>query len=92
MYVKMSRDDSLRELVHKSWHRGCKETDILLGYFAREKLNKMNDDFLTLYKKFIQEPDWDIYAWLTEERSCPEDYLTIVEAIISYHKNLHSKN
>ena len=81
----------LRELVHKSWHRGCKETDILLGHFARTKLHEMDDDFLTVYATLIYESDWDIYAWLTEETKPPIQYQNAVKIIRQYHamQNAH---
>ena len=86
----MSKENLLRELIHKSWHRGCKETDILLGYFARAKLHEVNDDFLVVYQQFINEPDWDIYAWLTGEAEIPKHYIEIINAVTQYHEILHA--
>lgn len=77
--------DFLRELIHKSWHRGCKETDILLGKFARNSLGEMSDEFLNVYKEFIYEADWDIYAWITQEQITPEKYTEIVNVIQQFH-------
>lgn len=83
-----NNEDFLRELLHKSWHRGCKETDILLGYFARNNLHKMTNEFLAVYSQFIYEPDWDIYAWLTNEQNFPEKYSEIVSTIQKFHTGL----
>lgn len=83
-----NNEDFIRELVHKSWHRGCKETDILLGYFARNALKKMTSKFLEVYSQFIYEPDWDIYAWLTNEQKSPEKYAEIVLTIQEFHAGL----
>lgn len=79
-------NDIIRELIYKSWHRGCKETDILLGFFAKSCLANMNKDMLELYHKFILEPDWDIYSWLTENSCPPSEYVVIVNAILEYHQ------
>ncbi len=79
------REDFLRELVHKSWHRGCKETDILLGHFARNDISNMDEEFLNTYSEFIYESDWDIYAWLTGEQISPEKYENIVIKIQDFH-------
>ena len=87
-----NNEDFLRELVHKSWHRGCKETDILLGYFARNNLHKMTNEFLAVYSQFIYEPDWDIYAWLTNEQNFPEKYSEIVSTIQKFHTGLTSNS
>ena len=77
--------DFLRELIHKSWHRGCKETDILLGKFARNSLGEMSDEFLNVYNEFIYEADWDIYAWITQEQITPEKYTEIVNVVQQFH-------
>lgn len=81
----MKREDFLRELIHKSWHRGCKETDILLGKFARSLLSQMDEDFINVYCVFIAESDWDIYAWLVNEKPAPEQYFTVIAEIQKFH-------
>ena len=83
----MKKEDFLRELVHKSWHRGCKETDILLGKFARSLLEQMDDTFLNVYSDFIRESDWDIYAWLVGEKIFPEKYANVIAEIQKFHHN-----
>lgn len=88
----MHDENYLRELIHKSWHRGCKETDILLGYFARSTLKDMTPEFLETYALFIYEPDWDIYAWLTDEQKSPEKYSEIVQTIQKFHTGLTQKS
>lgn len=55
----------LNRLIYQSTHRGCKETDYLLGQFAKEKLHEFDSNQLVDYEKFITQDDWDIYAWLT---------------------------
>lgn len=92
MQKMKNNDDFLRELIHKSWHRGCKETDILLGFFARDTLGAMDAIFLEKYSKFIYESDWDIYAWLTEEAKSPEKYRDIIKKIQDYHSNVRALN
>ena len=83
----MNNADTIRELIYKSWHRGCKETDILLGFFAKDCIETMNETEIELYKEFIAQPDWDIYAWLTEGAKSPEKYTKIIAMILEYHQN-----
>ncbi len=68
------KETRLKRLFYQSWHRGCKETDFLLGRFARAYLNNMSEEMLDLYEEFTQESDWDIYAWLTGAMEVPEKY------------------
>ncbi|KAI1423669.1 Flavinator of succinate dehydrogenase-domain-containing protein [Xylaria sp. FL1777] len=54
-------------LVYQSRKRGILETDLLLSTFADEYLPKMTLDQMTEYDLFLDENDWDIYYWATQE-------------------------
>lgn len=69
-----SSDISLRALCYRSTHRGCKETDVILGAFANAHLASFSEDQLALYAKFLDEQDWDIFAWIVGELDFPEEY------------------
>ena len=64
----------LKRLIYQSTHRGCKETDFLLGKFATAHLKSFSNEELETYEKFISEDDWDIYAWLTGELPFPLEH------------------
>ena len=68
------RNLEVKKLLYHSWHRGCKETDLLLGRFAQLHLNNLTDDELLAYKSFLDEDDWDIFNWLTEKAPLPEKH------------------
>ena len=69
----MSRLNKLKRLQYQSAHRGCKETDMILGRFAEKYLKDFNDEEVNLYEEFIAQDDWDIYAWVTEKKPLPDD-------------------
>ncbi|MCV3769743.1 MAG: succinate dehydrogenase assembly factor 2 [Wolbachia pipientis] len=50
--------------MYRSWYRGCKETDILLGHFALEYLNKFSLNELIEYEKIINLDDYELYHHL----------------------------
>lgn len=54
-----------RRLYYRSWHRGCKETDVVLGHFADSALADLPDSKLDLYEELLEEQDLDIWNWLT---------------------------
>ena len=56
----MPSEQRIKQAIYRSWHRGCKETDILLGDFARANLFSFNDEKFALYEEFIAENDWDL--------------------------------
>ena len=54
----------LKRLAMRSWRRGMRETDLLLGPFADEALASMGADDLDLYEALLEENDQDLYAWI----------------------------
>ncbi|APR98039.1 FAD assembly factor SdhE [Wolbachia endosymbiont of Folsomia candida] len=60
-----------RKLMYRSWHRGCKETDILLGYFALAHLGKFSTDELIEYEKIVDLDDHELYCYITGKKSLP---------------------
>lgn len=54
-------------LVYQSRKRGILETDLLLSTFANEHLNGMDRIMLDQYDRFLDENDWDIYYWATQQ-------------------------
>ena len=75
----------LKELLYRSTHRGCKETDILIGKFAEAKLANFNDKELQLFKNFIIEDDAEIYDWILNKSPCPQVYVGLVGDIRVFH-------
>lgn len=63
-------DEKMRKrLVYQSRKRGILETDILLSRFAKKHLDSLNRKQLEEYDKLLDELDWDIYYWATENYS-----------------------
>ncbi|KAI1742702.1 Flavinator of succinate dehydrogenase-domain-containing protein [Xylaria scruposa] len=54
-------------LVYQSRKRGILETDLLLSTFADQYLPTMSRDQMVEYDLFLDENDWDIYYWATQE-------------------------
>jgi hypothetical protein len=53
----------------QSRKRGTLESDLLLSTFADENLGSMTHAQLQQYDSFLDENDWDIYYWVTQEPS-----------------------
>ena len=53
----------------QSRKRGTLESDLLLSTFADNNLAKMTSAQLQQYDVFLDENDWDIYYWATQEPS-----------------------
>lgn len=56
-------------LLYQSRKRGMLESDLLLSTFADEHLEHMTAHQMQQYDLFLDENDWDIYYWATQEPS-----------------------
>ncbi|KAF2435657.1 TPR repeat protein-like protein [Tothia fuscella] len=54
-------------LLYQSRKRGTLESDLLLSTFADANLTTMTEKQLDQYDRFLDENDWDIYYWATQE-------------------------
>lgn len=71
MNPPLPRDLWLKRLTYRSWHRGCKETDLVLGTYCAQHVEQLEDADLQLFEAFLDEDDAEIWAWLTEKKPCP---------------------
>jgi antitoxin CptB len=62
-----------RQLLFRSWHRGTREMDLILGRFAEGQLAAMRRDQLDGYARLLEKADPDIYLWLTGREPPPKD-------------------
>ena len=58
-------------LLYQSRKRGILETDLLLSTFAHENLHQLTPEQLRDFDKFLDENDWDIYYWCTQQEPTP---------------------
>ena len=63
-----------RKLRFRSWHRGMREMDLILGRFADALLDRLSEDEVADFERLIEVPDRDVLAWITGERAVPPDH------------------
>jgi antitoxin CptB len=61
----------LKRMTMRSWRRGTKEMDLVLGPFADAHLAGMGADELELYDALLTENDQDLMAWILEQSPPP---------------------
>ena len=54
----------LKRLAMRSWRRGTKEMDLVLGPYADAHLAAMSGTDLGLYDRLLEEGDQDLMAWI----------------------------
>jgi antitoxin CptB len=58
-------DERRRKLLFRSWHRGTREMDLVMGRFADAWLARLSDADLGKFERLIDVPDPLLYAWIT---------------------------
>lgn len=58
-------ENRLRRLHMRSWRRGMKEMDLILGHFADDRLAQLSAEDLDAYERLLSENDQDLYLWVT---------------------------
>jgi antitoxin CptB len=79
-------DARRRKALFRSWHRGMREMDILMGRFADAELVSLSEAELDDYEILIDAQDQDIFGWLTGEMDIPPAYDTpVFRKILAFH-------
>ena len=82
-----SRETRLRRLVYQASYTGMKETDLLLGRFAKVHLHGLTDDELGQYEALLDAGDDRIYAWVVAGEPAPQVHENRVLDLIKEFKN-----
>jgi antitoxin CptB len=62
-----------KRLLFRSWHRGMREMDMLLGRFADLHVDTFSDRQLALFEAILEEVDPVLYGWLSGRNPVPAD-------------------
>ncbi len=54
----------LKRLQMRSWRRGMKEMDLILGPFSDSQLADLPEDLMAQYEQVMGENDQDLYRWI----------------------------
>lgn len=71
----------LKRLRIRSWRRGIREMDLILGAFADSGLAGLSDADLALYEALLAENDHDLYAWISGAAPAPSRYAALLARI-----------
>ena len=63
-----------KRLKFRSWHRGTKEMDLLVGSFADRHLASMTAAELDLFEPLLDLPEPVLYAWVIGRAAPDSDY------------------
>lgn len=84
----LSLDARRRRILFRSWHRGMREMDLVLGRFANAEITRLGGSELDDYERLLEAPDRDIFSWLTFEAETPSFYDTpVLRKIRAFHSH-----
>ena len=64
-------DARLKRMTMRSWRRGTKEMDLVLGPYAEAHLATMDVGRLDLYDQLLDENDQDLLPWVLGQVPAP---------------------
>ena len=68
----VDRETRLKRLRFRSWHRGTKEADLMVGGFYDRFSANWSDEDIAWYESLMDEEDVDIMAWAIGTALPPE--------------------
>lgn len=75
-----------RRILYRSWHRGTREMDLLMGQFVDAEIATLTDAELDELELLIEVPDRDLFSWLTGTVDAPSNYDTaLFRRLQSFH-------
>jgi len=76
----------------RSWHRGTRGSDRLLGEVGDRHLAGFGEDEIAQYERLLERSDPDIYNWYTG-REAPPDELdgTVLRLLLDFKREPVSK-
>ncbi|MCF1710910.1 succinate dehydrogenase assembly factor 2 [Tabrizicola sp. J26] len=77
-------EDRLKRLRMRSWRRGTKEMDLVLGPYADARLAAMDEPMLALYDRLLTENDQDLLPWVLGQTPAPADYSALLAEIAAF--------
>lgn len=75
-----------KRLIYRSWHRGTREMDLLLGSFADRHVAGFSDADLNSYEELLTCHDPDLYNWITGQEEPPAKIVSDVFESLKKHK------
>ena len=80
-----TRETRLKRLRIRSWRRGTREMDLILGPFADGPLAEFDEGELAAYEELLEENDQDLYAWVAGRAEADAAHAPLIDRIVAFH-------
>jgi antitoxin CptB len=71
-------DARRRRLLFRSWHRGTREADLIMGRFADAHIEGFSDAELDQYEHLLDALETDLLSWMTGLVEVPAEQDTVM--------------
>jgi antitoxin CptB len=69
-------DPRRRRLLFRSWHRGIREMDLIMGRFSDAHIAELTDAELDDYEKLMELRDQELLSWIDGTAAVPGEHDT----------------
>ena len=81
-----TQEARLKRMRMRSWRRGTKEMDLVLGPFAEAHLAGMDAATLDAYDALLNENDQDLLPWVLGQAQPPAHLAPLLDRISTFAK------
>ena len=78
----MFTNTQIKRLKIRSWRRGIRELDLILGKFADLHLENLSTTQLNNYEELLNKEDHLLYSWLADQKKVHPTFKSIITTII----------
>ena len=79
-------ENTRKRLIFRSWHRGTREMDLIMGSFANTCVENFNEEELALYDELLHNSDPDLYNWISGREDLPDEHRSpVMEKLLEHH-------
>lgn len=78
-------ENRLKRLRMRSWRRGTKEMDMVLGPYADSMLAGLDAKALDIYESLLEENDQDLYLWMSGQAATPHEHADFINILRDFH-------
>lgn len=79
-------ENKRKRLIYRSWHRGTREMDLIMGSFADRNVPGFQEAELGQYEAILELSDPDLYNWISGVEAAPANIVDGVFEKLLRHK------
>jgi antitoxin CptB len=81
----------LKRMSMRSWRRGTKEMDLILGPWSDVHLAGLSAAELDLYDALLAENDQDLMAWIFGQAEAPPRFAAVLGRVAAFAAGRHNR-